>query len=105
MKKKIRLGLVGVGNCASSLVQGLYYYTSAKVAEETGGLMHYEVGGYTPGDIEVVAAFDIDEKKIGKDVSEAIFEWPNCWTAHRRICVNTTTKSITASVRVHRLMS
>jgi len=78
MNKKIRLGLVGVGNCASSLVQGLFYYTSAKIAEETGGLMHYEVGGYTPGDIEVVAAFDIDEKKIGKDVSEAIFVWPNC---------------------------
>lgn len=78
MSKKIRLALVGVGNCASSLVQGTFYYKDAKIAEETGGLMHYEIGGYTPGDIEIVAAFDIDEKKIGKDVSEAIYIWPNC---------------------------
>jgi len=56
MSKKIRLALVGVGNCASSLVQGTFYYKDAKIAEETGGLMHYEIGGYTPGDIEIVAA-------------------------------------------------
>ena len=78
MKKKIRLGLVGVGNCAASLVQGIYFYTNSAIAEEQGGLMHYNLGGYEPADIEVVVGFDIDSKKIGKDVSEAIFEWPNC---------------------------
>lgn len=78
MSKKIRLALVGVGNCASSLVQGIYYYTSSKTADEQGGLMHYNLGGYTPSDIDVVLGFDIDSKKIGKDVSEAIWEWPNC---------------------------
>ena len=76
--KKIRLALVGVGNCAKSLVEGLYYYTSEKIAEETGGLMHYNLGGYDPKDIEVVVGFDIDSKKVGKDVSVAINEWPNC---------------------------
>ncbi len=76
--KKIRLGLVGVGNCAQSLVEGLYYYTDEKVAEETGGLMHYNLGGYEPKDIEVVVGFDVDAKKVGKDVSEAIWVEPNC---------------------------
>lgn len=76
--KKIRLGLVGVGNCAKSLVEGLFYYTDEKIAEETGGLMHYTLGGYDPQDIEVVVGFDVDAKKVGKDVSEAILEWPNC---------------------------
>lgn len=76
--KKIRLGLVGVGNCAKSLVEGIYYYSSEKVAEEIGGLMHYNLGGYEPKDVEVIVGFDIDAKKIGKDVSEAIYEWPNC---------------------------
>ncbi len=76
--KKIRLALVGVGNCATSLVQGIYFYKNEKIAEEAGGLMHYNLGGYEPGDIEVVVGFDIDSKKIGKDVSKAILEWPNC---------------------------
>lgn len=76
--KKIRLALVGVGNCAASLVQGIYFYTDSRIAEEQGGLMHYNLGGYEPSDIEVVVGFDIDSKKIGKDVSEAIFEKPNC---------------------------
>jgi myo-inositol-1-phosphate synthase len=78
MSKKIRLALVGVGNCASSLVQGIYFYTNSAIAEKQGGLMHYSLGGYEPTDIEVVLGFDIDSKKIGKDVSEAIWEWPNC---------------------------
>ncbi len=76
--KKIRLALVGVGNCAASLVQGIYFYKDNSVAQEQGGLMHYSLGGYEPKDIEVVLGFDVDSKKIGKDVSEAIWEWPNC---------------------------
>jgi myo-inositol-1-phosphate synthase len=77
--ERIRIALVGVGNCASSLVQGLEYYRG-KRPEDAIGLMHWEIGGYRPGDIEVVAAFDIDVRKVGKDVSEAIFEPPNCTT-------------------------
>ena len=78
MSKKIRLALVGVGNCAASLAQGIYFYTNSSVAEDQGGLMHYNLGGYEPSDIDIVLGFDIDSKKIGKDVSEAIWEWPNC---------------------------
>ncbi len=78
MSKKIRLALAGVGNCSASLVEGIYFYRDSKIAEEQGGLMHYSLGGYEPSDIEVVCGFDIDSKKIGKDVSEAIWEWPNC---------------------------
>ncbi len=77
-EKKIRLALVGVGNCACSLVQGIEFYKTPEIAEEAGGLMHYNLGGYVPSDIEVVVGFDIDSKKVGKDVSEAILEWPNC---------------------------
>jgi myo-inositol-1-phosphate synthase len=73
----IKVAVVGIGNCASSLVQGIHYYDSARLAEATG-LMHREIGGYRPGDIEVVAAFDIDARKVGRDVSEAIFAPPNC---------------------------
>ncbi len=79
MSRKIKLAVVGVGNCASSLIQGIYYYQN-KGEEEISGLMHYDVGGYKPWDIEVVAAFDIDVRKVGKDVSRAIFEKPNCTT-------------------------
>lgn len=74
----IRLGLVGIGNCACSLVQGIQYYKTEEIAEETGGLMHYNLGGYVPSDIKVVVGFDVDSKKVGKDVSEAILEKPNC---------------------------
>ena len=77
--EKIRIAIAGVGNCASSLVQGLEYYRD-KRAENAIGLMHWEIGGYRPFDIEVVAAFDIDVRKVGKDVNEAIFELPNCTT-------------------------
>jgi myo-inositol-1-phosphate synthase len=77
--KKIRIAIVGVGNCASSLVQGMGYYQD-KTAENAIGLMHWEIGGYKPNDIEVVAAFDIDRRKVGKDVVEAIFAPPNCTT-------------------------
>ena len=75
--RSIRIAIVGVGNCASSLVQGIVYYR-AKSADEAVGLMHWEIGGYRPGDLEVAAAFDVDLRKVGKDVSEAIFEKPNC---------------------------
>ncbi len=74
---KIKIAVVGLGNCASSLIQGIEYYRHKKI-DEMFGLMHHAVGGYTAGDIEVVAAFDIDERKVGRDVAEAIFAPPNC---------------------------
>ncbi len=76
---KIRIAIAGVGNCASSLIQGVHYYRD-KGPEEAIGLMHWEIGGYRPGDIEVVCAFDIDRRKVGRDVHEAIFAPPNCTT-------------------------
>ena len=79
MKLNIRIGIVGMGNCASSLVQGIYYYGN-KDSKNAIGLMHWEIGGYRPCDIEVVSAFDIDKRKVGKDVAEAIFVEPNCTT-------------------------
>jgi myo-inositol-1-phosphate synthase len=75
--RKIRVAIVGVGNCASSLVQGRYYYENAKTDEFVPGLMHVDLGGYHVRDIEFVAAFDIDKNKVGKDLSEAIYEKPN----------------------------
>jgi len=77
--KNIRIAIAGIGNCASSLIQGVHYYKN-KSKEEAIGLMHWEIGGYKPSDIEVVAAFDIDKRKVGKDVNQAIFERPNCTT-------------------------
>ena len=76
---KIKIAIVGVGNCTSSLIQGIRYYRE-KSQQDAIGLMHWEIGGYKPGDIEVVAAFDIDKRKIGLDVNEAIFSKPNCTT-------------------------
>jgi myo-inositol-1-phosphate synthase len=73
----IRIAVIGVGNCASSLLQGVEYYRT-KQGPDAIGLMHWDIGGYTPSDIEVVAAFDIDKRKVGKDVHQAIFEKPNC---------------------------
>ncbi len=75
--KAINVAIVGVGNCASSLVQGLAHYQNGGANEQIG-LMHWDLGGYRPHDIKVVAAWDVDRRKIGKDVSEAIFEKPNC---------------------------
>ncbi len=74
---KVRIAIAGVGNCVSSLLQGIEYYKSKK-AEDSIGLMHWEIGGYRPYDIEVVAAFDIDKRKVGRDVNDAIFSEPNC---------------------------
>src|SRR5689334_4150433 len=70
---KIRAAIVGVGNCASSLVQGRYYYENAREGDFIPGLMHVNLGGYHIRDIEFVAAFDVDREKVGKDLSEAIF--------------------------------
>lgn len=76
---KIKIAIAGVGNCASSLVQGLTYYKNVKATDELiPGLMHNSIGGYLLSDIKVVAAFDIDKRKVGTDVSEAIFSPPNC---------------------------
>jgi myo-inositol-1-phosphate synthase len=72
----IRIAVVGVGNCASSLVQGLEHYREG--ANDQVGLMHFDMGGYKPSDIKVVAAWDVDRRKVGKDVAEAIFAKPNC---------------------------
>jgi myo-inositol-1-phosphate synthase len=73
----IKIAIVGIGNCASSLLQGIEYYRKSE-ATDAIGLMHWKIGGYRPCDIEVVAAFDIDRRKVGKDVNQAIFERPNC---------------------------
>ena len=74
---KINVAIVGVGNCASSLVQGVNYYKDTKEDESVPGLMHINLGGYHISDINFVAAFDIDKNKVGKDLAEAIFTKPN----------------------------
>ena len=79
---KIKVAIIGIGNCASSLIQGIHYYRE-KTQQDAIGLMHWEIGGYIPGDIEVVAAFDVDKRKVGLDVNEAIFSKPNCTTVFR----------------------
>ena len=74
---KVRVGIIGVGNCASSFVQGLEYYRHAEPGKQIPGLMHVDLGGYHISDIEISAAFDIDVEKVGKDVSEAVFSGQN----------------------------
>jgi myo-inositol-1-phosphate synthase len=74
---KIRVAIVGVGNCASSLIQGRYYYEDAKQGDTIPGLMHVNLGGYHIRDLEFVAAFDVDKNKVGKDLGEAIYAKPN----------------------------
>ena len=76
-QNKLRVGIVGVGNCASSLVQGLTHYAEASVEEAPPGLMNVELGGYHVRDIEIATAFDIHAGKVGRDVGEAIFAAPN----------------------------
>ena len=75
--KSIKVAIVGMGNCASSLIQGIHYY-KGKQPKDAIGLMHWDIGGYSPSDIDVVAAFDIDQRKVGQDTSDAIFADPNC---------------------------
>jgi myo-inositol-1-phosphate synthase len=77
MSKKIRLAIAGIGNCASSLVQGITYYKDADPDERVPGLMHVKLGDYHVGDVEVVAAFDVDATKVGIDLGKAIFSGPN----------------------------
>jgi len=81
MGKQIRVAIAGVGNCASSLVQGVAYYRrllEKNGVRETLGLMHYDLGGYLPGDIKFVAAFDIDKRKVGRPLEKALLAKPNC---------------------------
>lgn len=79
MNNKIKIGILGVGNCCSSLLQGIEYYKNIIDNEkDVHGLMHYDIAGYRPRDIETVLAYDIDDRKVGKDLSDAIFELPNC---------------------------
>jgi len=74
---EVRIAIVGLGNCASSLIQGLEYYKDADPNESVPGLMHVELGGYHIRDVRLVAAFDVDTNKVGKDVADAIFTEPN----------------------------
>jgi myo-inositol-1-phosphate synthase len=74
---KINVAIIGVGNCASSLVQGVHYYKDARETEKVPGLMHVNLGGYHISDINFVAAFDVDKNKVGKDLAEAIYVKPN----------------------------
>jgi myo-inositol-1-phosphate synthase len=76
-EKKVRVAIIGVGNCASSLIQGVHFYRDAKDTDRVPGLMHVNLGGYHINDIEFTAAFDVVETKVGKDLSEAIFAYPN----------------------------
>ena len=85
---RAKIGVVGLGNCASSLIQGINYYGDQS-REDAIGIMHWDIGGYRPYDIEVVAAFDIDHRKVGKDVAEAIFQQPNCTTVFYKDIPNT----------------
>jgi myo-inositol-1-phosphate synthase len=80
-KNPIRIAIVGTGNCASSLIQGIEFYKESSLKNpkfQTLGLMHLDIGGYKPWDIEVGAAFDIDRRKVGKPLKEALFAKPNC---------------------------
>ena len=77
--RSIKIAIAGIGNCFSSLLQGIYYYKDVKDEKKLiPGLMHNVLGGYKVSDIKVVAAFDIHKRKVGKDLSEAIFAPPNC---------------------------
>jgi myo-inositol-1-phosphate synthase len=87
-RRRVRVGIVGVGNCASSLVQGLTYYRDAKSNEPVPGLMNADVGGYHISDVEISSAFDVNANKVGHDVAEAIFTRPN--NTHRFAAVTET---------------
>src|SRR6267143_1488612 len=75
--RKIRVAIIGVGNCASSLVQGVHYYHNAKAGDPIPGIMHVDLAGYHIRDVEFVAAFDVDKNKVGKDLADAIYAKPN----------------------------
>ena len=80
----MRVAIVGVGNCASSFMQGVEYYKDADPADFVPGLMHVDLGGYHVGDVKFSAAFDIDADKVGKDLSEAIWSRPEQHVEVRR---------------------
>jgi myo-inositol-1-phosphate synthase len=83
-RRRVRIAIAGLGNCASSLLQGIDHYRELPPdAREAFGLMHFEMGGYRPGDVEVVAAFDVDRRKVGRPLHEAAFAAPNCTTVIR----------------------
>jgi myo-inositol-1-phosphate synthase len=82
---KVRVAIIGVGNCASSFVQGLHYYRKARAGDRVPGLMHVNLGGYHISDVEICAAIDIDKNKVGKDVAEAIYTWPNNTMAFAKV--------------------
>ena len=82
-KKKVRVAIIGVGNCASSLVQGVQFYKNAKETEQVPGLMHVNLGGYHIRDIEFSAAFDVVDTKVGKDLSRSHLRLPQ---QHLQIC-------------------
>lgn len=84
-QKKIRVAVVGVGNCASSLIQGIHYYKDAKDDAFVPGVMHVNFGGYHIRDVEIVAAFDVNSNKVGKDVAEAIYAEPNNTTVFAHV--------------------
>ncbi|MBU0639645.1 MAG: inositol-3-phosphate synthase [Planctomycetes bacterium] len=90
--REIRLAIVGVGNCASALVQGLHYYRNGAAPI---GLLHEEIGGYRLADVRVVAAFDVDARKVGRDLAEAIFAPPNCTTV---FCSEIATTGVTVQM-------
>jgi myo-inositol-1-phosphate synthase len=92
--EKIRIAIAGLGNCASSLLQGIEYYRDKDEADSVG-LMHWDIGGYKPFDIETVAAFDIDDRKVGRDAHEAIFALPNNTTV---FCDNMPLSGITVQM-------
>ena len=75
--EKVRVAIIGVGNCASAFVQGVHHYRDADPDAQVPGLMHVDLGGYHVRDIEFSAAFDIDSEKVGKDLSEAIWAGQN----------------------------
>ncbi len=81
MEKEIKIAIVGLGNCASALIQGIHYYKDVNNNDKpVSGLMHNSINGYKPRNIKVVNAFDVDKRKVGKDISKAIFAKPNCTT-------------------------
>ena len=96
--KTIKIAIIGIGNCTSSLIQGIHYYRG-QTPQEAVGLMHWEIDGYTPGDIEVVVALDVDKRKVGVDVHEAIFSAPNCTAV---FCPNLPKSGVT--VRMGRIL-
>ncbi len=69
--QNIKVAIIGVGNCTSSLIQGIHYYRN-KTVHDSIGLMHWDIAGYTPGDIDIVAAFDIDKRKVDLEINQAL---------------------------------